>query len=560
MNSGNYTRSTSSYTTDVLVIGGGLAGLMAAISAVEVGASVIVLDKAHPRRSGAAAGGIDHLFTLMYPESQLDDFVKKQAEVCGGLVDHRFPAMFRNSRSVLEFLEGIGVQVRDSKSGQLVWVVTSSTLDQKVTLSIEGGDLKIKLFEAAVSKGVRILPRTMATNLLTDGKKVVGAIGLNVREGSVAAFRAKTVVIATGLTMRMYKATAGLRFNTGQCPYNTGDGQAMALRAGAELLNMEITTTQPSTKGYSTSGISGVTSTGAHFINALGDRFMARYDPERMENAAKSTLARAFLTETREGRAPLFVDFRHLSDEQFELLLRGFQEEVPTLLQFFRQSGIDLRKDPVEFELREFASGQGPGGGIRLIDPSCQASLAGLYAAGECMGGKGWVGAMGAMIFGRVAGREAAIFSQGASYSPVDPEQIECECTRVLAPLSRSEGITWQQAEDKLKLVMSEYVGFQRNEVGLRKGLERLSRLKADVSRLKAKSAHELMRVLEVTNLIETAICVATAALARTESRLVPYHFRSDYPLSDDENWLRFVVVRQIDGEVQTSPEPIPKG
>ncbi|MBI4318721.1 MAG: FAD-dependent oxidoreductase [Chloroflexi bacterium] len=542
---------------DVVVVGGGMAGLMAAIAAAEQGASVALLDKAHPRRSGGAASGLDHLSVLVEPEKQMPRFLKRQAEVCGGLTDPRLPALFRHSWDVLMFLENIGVKVRDSRTGELIWIAAPIHLGEKLTVSLEGGDLKIRLFETAVRRGVNIYARTMGTGLLTSGGRVVGATGLNVRDGTFLAFRARATVVATGAILRMYKAVADLRFNTHHCPYCTGDGQAMAYRAGAELVNMEMTTMQPSPKGYSVAGISGVVSMGAHFVNALGERFMARYDPARMEIAAKSTMALAFLTETKEGRAPLFVDFRHLTNEQRELLLRGFREERPTILEYFGQKNIDIAQQPVEFELHEYFGGQGPGGGIKLAGESCESTVPGLFAAGDCTGGKGWPAAMGAMILGQVAGRNAAAYSRQTAPTPVDDEQVLRERERVFVHLDSRASLRWQEVEDKLKRVMSDYVGASRSEVGLKIALQRIAQLGEDISSIGVRNYHELGRALEVANLVEVSRLIAAAALERKESRLAPFHFRSDYPATDDANWLGFVVLRRENGEDVVSFERI---
>ncbi|MCL5961989.1 MAG: FAD-dependent oxidoreductase [Chloroflexi bacterium] len=543
---------------DVLVIGGGLAGLMAAIGAADQGARVALLDKAHPRRSGAAATGVDHLFVIMEPETQLPQFIQKQVDICEGLTDRRLPGLFRHSWDVLTFLESIGVQVRDSKTGELVWVVIPHLLGQKATVSIEGGDLKIRLLDAAQRRGIQVYPRTMGSGLRSVGKRVVGATGLNIRDGTFVAFKARATVVATGAILRMYRAVADVRFNTHHCPYCTGDGQAMAYRAGAELVNMEITTTQPSPKGYSVAGISGIVSTGAHFLNALGERFMAAYDPVRMENTSKATMARAFLTETREGRAPLYVDFRHLTAEQRELLLRGFREERPTIIEYFNQKNIDLGKHPVEFELHEMFSGQGPAGGIRLTSDRCESSLEGLLAAGDCTGGKGWPAAMGAMIFGQVAGHEAALRSRVLESTAVDGEQIQGERQRVFSLLNNQTSLTWQEVEDKMKRVMTDYVGFSRSETSLGTALQHIGQLQEEARCIGASNYHDLMRALEVTNLLEVSRLIARAALERKESRLAPFHFRSDHPEKDDANWLGFVVLRKEQGEDRASFEPLP--
>lgn len=541
---------------DVLVVGGGLAGLMAAIGAAEQGARVVVLDKAHPRRSGGAATGVDHLFVLMEPDEQLPQFIQKQLDVCEGLADRRLPALFRHSWDVLMFLENIGVKVRDSKTGELVWVVIPHLLGQKATVSIEGGDLKIRLLEEAQRWGVAIYPRTMATSLLTANDRVVGATGLNIRNGEFLVFKARATVVATGAILRMYKAVADLRFNTHHCPYCTGDGQAMAYRVGAELVNMEITTTQPSPKGYSVAGISGITSSGAYFINALGERFMAAYDPVRMENTSKTTMARAFLEETKAGRAPLYVDFRHLSPEQRELLLRGFREERPIILEYFKQKNIDIAREPVEFDLHEFFTGQGPGGGIRLTSDKCESSLDGLYSAGDCTGGKGWPAAMGAMIFGRVAGQQAALQSRGAEAVRVDLEQARREQRRIRSLLNPQARLSWQEVEDKLKQIMSDHVAYPRSEAGLTSALGLLEELQEDAQHIGARNYHELMRALEVGNLVDISRLIALAALERRESRLAPFHFRSDYPNRDDARWLGFVVLKREQGTDNARFEP----
>jgi len=221
--------------SDVLVIGGGLAGCMAAIRAREMGAEVVVAEKADTRRSGCASTGVDHCWTYIPeihgPQLTVEELVRDHTEHAGGFVDQEI-ATYIASHSFERLLDlerfGIPIRNEDGEFSLIKKIHRAPTF-----LHFAGRDLKPKLTRQARHVGARIINRVMVTDLLTDGNRVVGAVGVSTRNAELKIFRAKAVIISTGNIYRLYMNRSGVPFNLAFPPHETGDGHGMALRAGA---------------------------------------------------------------------------------------------------------------------------------------------------------------------------------------------------------------------------------------------------------------------------------------------------------------------------------------
>ncbi len=568
---------------DVLVIGGGLAGSMAALHARDLGASVIVAEKADTRRSGCATTGVDHCWTYI-PEIHrtqlsIEDLVQDHTAHAGGFVDQELATFIAlHSFERLLDLERFGVPIRDERGN---FRLVKKIHRVPTFLHFAGRDLKPQLTRQMRRREVKIVNRVMVTDLLTQGRAVVGALGVGTRSGEVYVFRAKSVIVATGNIYRLYMNRTGLPFNLSFPPHETGDGHAMAFRAGAELLNMEFTTIQTGPKNFQRCGRG--TYVPGKVIDAsgrpVGDPSTLREPQGRLSLRADGSASRerhamdrvvesehAFERVLREGHGPIYMDCRDANAEEVAEIRWGLNNEGnQAFLTYLDARGLDLRHDKIEFEAYEPKGGSGKAG--IAINSRCETSLAGLYAAGDVIGGMTRSVSPGAFTLGWQAGEMAARFAQargpveldGANEEAIDARASLCANILSLQDVpSRSRGASWREGQAALQSIMDYYVGRVRSETMLDAGLGRLRRLRNDAeAELRASNPHELQRCLEVLSLMDAAEAIALSAQARRESRFGPEHYRADYPNADNANWFCNTALRHDDGKVLLYKKPL---
>ncbi len=541
---------------DVLVIGGGLAGCMAALHAREKRASVILVEKSAVQRSGAAASGLDHARGAYPVEGcgTADEFAEAFMRQSGGLGNRKLLRIIGEEMPERMFyLEKYGLRIRD-ENGRLL--LQSGVGTQKsFILSFQGEDLKKRFDQALRENGVTILNRTMPASLVMEGDRIAGVAAVNTRTAAFSAIRCKGLVLASGGTNRLYQSATGLPYNTTGCPYNTGDAYALGYQAGAEMVNFEFTQLMLTLKNYSVPGYAGAIGVGARVLNALGERIMERYSPEMLEKSPRHLVSLAVHQEMLEGRGPCYFDFRHLPQDKLEHYRTGLQNERAMILRYFDERGMDLRRDLVEIELGELATQNGGVTGL-LIDENAATSVPGLYAAGDCAGGVGYCAGSNAMVFGWRAGASAADYASTASDISWPVEAVRQARDTAQSPLGRTQGPTGRELEAKVQKTMSDYVGVQRNGAGLSNALRRLENLKDCLVDLRAESPQDLMVSLEAQNGLLVGELVARGAQERTESRWT--HQRVDYPQPDDTNWKKYVVVTGREGRTVVYTRELP--
>lgn len=544
---------TQTIDTDVLVIGGGVAGCLAAIGAREMNARVAVVDKGGLlERCGSVAAGVDQILAVAEdgPEWDTPEYLLRHVpKLTDSIVDMKPVETFvRGLPAMLKKLEKMGVPFKDPSTGKYFRHRTFG-LPGEYHIDFDGSKFKPKISRAVLDSNAQIFLRTMGVNFLTQKDQTVGASVFHIRTGEFYFFRSKAIVLATGDTNRLSRNASGLAFDSWHCPYNTGDAQAIAARHGALLANMEFTENTITPKGISSQGTNSLTGLGAHFINAKGERFMLKYDPAG-ERARRDILTSAIITETLAGNAPIYCDCRHLPADILERLEETLGVDRPSLPRWFKEKGIDLKREPFEVTVSEFSSRRGGvyfrGSGI-LIDDKTATSIAGLFAAGDCCTVSG--GISGAAVMGYEAGKQAASFGrQNGVEQTLQDQEIEAEKERLLYPCGKAEGILPRDYEEKVRQIVTEHIGYHRTEEKLRKAIEELRALAAEESLLRARDYHELMRAHEARNIREVAEMVATAALERRESRGSYSHFRADFPERDDANWRKMIVLKKHDG------------
>ncbi|MEW5982585.1 MAG: FAD-binding protein [Acidobacteriota bacterium] len=540
-----------SIDTDVLVIGGGVAGCMAAIPALEANLKVVVCEKGKVLDyCGSVGCGVDHYLTVMDsgPEWDAPEFLIKHVPgLTDGIVDMAVTSrVIHEMPRILRKIESFGVDFKDPRYGTY-YRVRSFGLPGTYHINFDGKEFKKHIGEQVRRARATVLMRTMAVQLLTEDNRVYGALAFCFRTGQWFAIRARAVVVAAGEVNRISNNASGLAFDSWHCPYNTGDGHRMGYAAGALLTNMEFVETTLTPKGFSTQGLNALVSEGAHFINNSGERFMFKYDPKG-ENARRAVLADAVINEYLLGNGPIYADLRHLPTETLDHMEETLQVDRYTMPAFYRQKGINFREEPVEISVSEFSvrrSGVYFRGSGLAVDTDGQTSVDGLFAAGDCASVSG--GIAGASVLGHIAGEGVAarVRREAGARPEIDMDAANDVREAAQRHLKLRDGLPWKEFERQTRQTVTDYVGVRRNAKGLTLALDTLRALGAREPTLRADDLHGLMRVYEVKSLRLAAELMAHAALTRTETRTRSAHRRLDYPETDDANWRRFVVVRQ---------------
>jgi adenylylsulfate reductase, subunit A len=537
--------------TDLLVVGGGVAGTMAAIPALEAGLGVILCEKGRVLdHCGSIGCGVDHYLTVMDtgPEWDTPEFLIKHVpgltdyivdmEVAGRVI-REMPRIFRK-------IESFGVDFKDRKTGDY-YRLRSFGLPGTYHINFDGTDFKKHIGERVRKGKATVLMRTMVVQLLVEDNRAYGAVAFNFRTGEWYAIRAKAVVLAAGDVNRISRNASGLAFDSWHFPYNTGDAQAMGYRVGAALANMESVEATLTPKGFSCQGLNALVSLGAYFVNRRGERFMFKYD-SKGENARRAVIADAAINEYLLGNGPVYLDCRHLPPEMLDRMEYTLQVDRYTLPAFYHQKGVNFREELVEISVSELSirrSGVYFRGSGLAVDTNGETSIEALFAAGDCATVSG--GISGAAVLGYIAGEGVVrrVRSSGGALPVIAPEAVETIRAQSESHLHCSGGATWKEFEDETRRIVTDYVGVRRNEAGLKLALQWLGELTAREPSLAADDLHGLMRVHEAKNIRMNAEIMATASLARKETRTGSSHCRIDYPETDEERWRQFVVVRR---------------
>jgi adenylylsulfate reductase subunit A len=537
--------------TDVLIVGGGVAGSMAAIPALEAGLKVVICEKGKVLdHCGSIGCGVDHYLTIMDsgPEWDSPDFlIRHLPELTDYIVDLAVAGkVIREMPRIFRKIESFGVDFRDKRINDY-YRLRSFGLPGTYHINFDGTDFKKHIGERVRKGKATVLMRTMVTQVLTQDNRAYGALAFNFRTGEWYAIRAKSVVLAAGDVNRLSNNASGLAFDSWHFPYNTGDAQAMGYHAGATLANMESVETTLTPKGFSVQGLNALVSLGAYFVNKSGERFMFRYD-SKGENARRAVLADAVINEYLLGNGPIYLDCRHLPPDMLDHMAHTLQVDRYTLPAYYEQKGVDFRTELIEVSIAELSirrSGVYFRGSGLAVDTNGESSVEALFAAGDCATVSG--GISGAAVLGHIAGEGVVkrIAASSGSLPAIDMKAANAFREASQAHLAHSEGETWKSFEDQTRQTVSDYVGVRRTAKGLKLAMDTLRALAKREPLLKAPDLHGLMRIHEAKNVRMNAEIMAAASLARPETRTGSAHWRLDFPKSDEQNWRKFVLVER---------------
>ena len=541
---------------DILIIGGGVAGCIAATAAFDADpdADIVLLEKAAIKRSGATARGMDAMNVAMVPgESTTEEYLESLDIISQGVfLEENCRVLVENSFKALKKLEAWGVPF--PRDGEGRYLTSRFHPKGKFMVEMRGDNFKPILAEQLRSRGIRVYERTMATRLITVDGVAQGVVSFNVRTGEPLIVSAKAVILTCGGAGRVGLPSSGYLHGTFNPPYNSGDGFSMAYRAGVELVNMEYTGTSAMSKDYNGPGLSTYIRHDGHLVNSLGERFLERYAPDLMERAPAGIRYQAVLNEINDGRGPVYFKLSHLPEDTLDVIEEGvFTVERPTMKQFYESRGTDIRKDLIEIRLSEVYMEGGHGMAGLFTNEKAETSIRGLYAAGDVVANPyGFITA--ALVYGEIAAYNALQYIGSTPFHKINHEPVEKELKRINLPLERKQGIPPQFFEYKIRRTVNEYLQPPKSETKLMKALEYINRLRKDTEYLVAEDSHGVMKVHEALSILDCFEMSVRASLERKESRWGLMHMRTDYQKRDDENYFGFIVVKKNQiGSMETS-------
>ena len=533
---------------DVIIVGGGLAGLRAAIEASAL-VNTAVISRVHPLRSHtkAAQGGINA--ALGNAEKGRDDTPDKHAfdTIKGSdfLADQdAAELMTRMAPECIFEFDHWGCAFSRTDEGKIAQRPFGGAGFPRTCYGADRTGLYLlqTVYEQSMKRNIKEYQEYFVTSLITDEASCKGVIALNIRTGELVPIAAKATILATGGAAWIYSISTNSMINT-------GNGMTIAYRAGVPLKDMEFIQFHPT--GLYPNGIlitEGARGEGGYLVNAKGERFMERYAPKAMELAPRDIVSRSIQKEIDEGRAfenaYVHLDLRHLGREKIMSRLPGIRE---ICLLF---AGLD----PIEKPIPIRPAAHYTMGGIDC-NLNCETPLRGLYAAGECacvsvhganrLGGNSL---LDCVVFGKVAGDKAAKFAKSLTHKTDDrlvQSFLEGERKRVEAFLKGNGSEEPTVLRDEVRLILTQKVGMFRSGSDLDEALEQIRKLRRRFSQLRPVDVDkvfnlDLIRTFEVEAMLELAEIISSSALARKESRGA--HVRLDFPQRDDDHFLKHTL------------------
>ncbi len=506
--------------TDVLVVGGGIAGCPAAAKAAEHGLKVTLVDKACVERSGSSGAGIDH-YAGAYPRGMTP---KEFAEINKTLPPHAYYGMaqfadptrlyrlYANGMWGVEELEKLGVTMRWD-DGELR---PAAFMFGNPFMRVHWTNVKPEMAKGIRKRGVNVIENTMLVDLLTRKGAVVGATGVNIRTGQFIVFKAKAVVLATAACSRIYHPDQPdswkYRFRYHWCPSSvSGDGWAMAYRAGVELANME-----QAGRGYRSRD--DLTISWGNTGNEGIESKKLTWDGQEFVDTPLELLE-------SQGKAPLYVGLDTLPDDFQKRIEVAYVDERILSFKIAEERGFNPRSH--WYELIDNRPNQlhvPPG---INADSDFKTNIKGIYAIGDCVSGQHDVA--NAAVSGFMVGDTVGEYIKKAADPVPDQAQIEQQKEIALRPLTVKDGTEPMELESSLRYLCTRYIGVNKAEGKLREGQNRLNSLKREfLPKIMASNPHYLMRGLEARNLVDVASVHIQASLERKETWAM--HIRLDYP------------------------------
>jgi succinate dehydrogenase / fumarate reductase flavoprotein subunit len=559
----------TSYQTiecDVLIVGAGGAGLRAAIESHDKGLRTLIvckslLGKAHTvMAEGGIAAALGNVDSKDSWEVHFSDTIVEGQMLSNWRMAEIYAKEAPDRVIELEHYGALFDRTPDGKISQRAFGAHSYRRLCHIG-DRTGLELIRTLQDQILKRRVPYFDEVEITCLFRENPSnaIAGALGIKIRTGEIFVFKCKAIILATGGCGKVYSVTS----NSWEC---TGDGIALAFRAGAELMDMEMIQFHPTGMIYP-AGVRGMLVTegvrgeGGILTNVKGERFMEKYDPKRKELSARDVVARSIYTELMEGNGTpngaVYLDISHRGSDYIK-------KKLPSMyFQFLEFAGIDITKQKMEVAPTVHYQM----GGVRVDPETCETSIKGLYAAGEVACGLHGANRLGGnslsdiLVFGRRAGLAASEFARTAPTLDIPNIEVQKEIARILAPFKNSNGTNPFDLKEKIADIMWKHVGIVRNESELNSGLEEIQKIRLESKNIQAKGSRAFNQSwadsMAVWNMVLDCEAIIRSAIERKESRGA--HTRSDYPKKDNEKWLVNIVIRMKDNQMTTELVPVPK-
>jgi succinate dehydrogenase / fumarate reductase flavoprotein subunit/fumarate reductase flavoprotein subunit len=551
-------------TTDLLILGTGGAGLMAALHAFwrDPSLDITLVSKGMLGKSGCTRmvqGGYN---VVLDPKDSIQAHFEDTVKGGGFLNDQDLAwTLVEDAPRIVRELENkIGCLFDRRPDGRIHQkAFAGQTFDRTVHVAdLTGIEIMSRLRDQVLAAGIRCLEYTRGLELLTsgDGQRVIGAVLLDIQTGEFQAVQSKAVILATGAGPLMYQRAA--------CAQEKAmDGIAMAYRAGAHLMDMEMVQFHPTgmvVPGSRLNGAlleEGLRGAGAHLFNGTGERYMKNYDPERQERSTRDRVSRASYMEIMAGRGTkngaVWIDVSHLGTEFVEKNFAGMRDRCLRV-------GFDLAREKVEVAPTAHFNM----GGIR-INRDGFTNLEGLFAAGEDSSGVhganrlGGNGVAESTVYGARVGDAVADWVKGRKHEESQAAQTTAAQAAANQFLERTTGESPWLLREELGKVMWENAGIVRAGLKLKRGLEQIAALTNRAAQLSTPGGRAFnltwQQALDLRNMLTTSSLIARSALAREDSRGA--HYREDFPNTDQANWLKNIYLARNGEDPKLWTEPV---
>lgn len=549
--------------TDILIIGSEGAGARAAIEAAKSDLNITCVTKGFASKSGATlTAGTD----IDVDSKSICEVIKMEGDVRDSketfFEDIVIEGDYVNDQRIVErHVQDAPQRVKELVDwGMRCWGPTLAPGHRYPRGIYSTG---IEVVKALVSQlrrvrdRIRLVENMMITDLLTCDGAIAGAVGINLVTGEFFVIHAKAIILATGGGQRIYPYT--------NAPEElTGDGQAIAYRAGAELMDIQFVQFLTSTFKHppiSTTTVNPLLVTGVWLLNNRGDRFMRHWDPDRLEASTRDVVAAGIMNEIVEGRG--------WEDDRGGWVYMSHKHMPDNIIDDFASKSVNIDKSVWETLKRNaipaFSASHFFCGGIR-INEDCGTNIRGLYAAGEVAAGLNGANRLSGnaitqtQVQGAIAGRQASEYAAGVTSYEVDLGQVERLRTRIFAPLERESGLSAMEVRKRIQRLAWENIGVVRQGSWLEEALKQIDELKKEISEIAVRTKtkvcnREWLNTLEIQNMVLVVEMIARGALMRTESRGV--HYRKDYPKVDNDKWLKNILLKESHGEMNLTTIPV---
>lgn len=554
---------------DIVIVGGGGAGLYAAMEALRTdpGLNVAVLSKIYPNRShtSAAQGGVNASLANKAKDDNIDLHIFDTVKGSDYLADQdAADYLCREAPGIIYELENMGTPFSRLDDGTIAQRPFGGASRPRCCYCADktGHTILQNLYEQCLRLGVKFYNEYYLLSIEHSDGVAQGVVAMSLRDSKVVIFSARTIIIATGGYGKMYWQRSS------NAAGNTGDGQAVALRAGVPLKDMEFVQFHPT--GLRKSGLlvtEGARGEGGYLINKDGDRFMSRYAPQKMELGPRDLVSRSIEMEIIEGRgfeseagSYVHLDLRHLGAD----LIKNRLPQIRELSMQFE--GVDPIEEPIPIRPTAHYSM----GGIDT-DISGETVVRGLYSAGEsaCVSvhGANRLGGnslLEILVFGKRAGMEAARKARSLEPKPISESVIDHHRQEIRSYMKDDHYERYGQLREELGETLAKNAGIYREQKGLSTAVEDVQKLRERFKKVRVHDTSDvfntnLVQVLELRNMLDLALTVSSGALLRQESR--GSHSRDDFPKRDDENWHKHSMFTFDEkGEMAISYKPVTMG